>query len=408
MRKRKIKKFTYNNVKKYKEDILENPIILKMLGIELKRRRISTSKTLAEYSCGCSLSYLSKIENAKIIPNFMVLCDYCAQNGINEDELLSMLEIDALIDKLIYAYTFHNNDEVSQLVYQVNKFHNYKTDLVRLFHYAMLHDMEGLDDALVRLNCIYDDLEEQDRYILIYFNELNANYNHLYFDALMWHFKFRDSKNSALNALVSREYLIACLESSICNPTEVNSKLQGYFMNYNSLLDSEVTDAFRTCLIKSGLRFDTNSVRFFNRRQLILYHALSKDYASLVSMDLEKEKYDIFERLLVALFLNKISESKKIFKELKKDEISYSTLVKLEFFMDYISLHNIDLIEKIHEYHVNNIPYIHDMYYLNEFLMITLEVSLKTNHPEVFQEAYSAIAKLMATKFDTTQFVPKI
>jgi hypothetical protein len=43
--------------------------LYKIIGAELKRRRRAHSKTLTNLSSVCSISYISKIENGKIIPN---------------------------------------------------------------------------------------------------------------------------------------------------------------------------------------------------------------------------------------------------------------------------------------------------------------------------------------------------
>ncbi len=41
---------------------------VQIIGAELKRRRINQSQTLVNMSGICSVSYITKIENGKIIP----------------------------------------------------------------------------------------------------------------------------------------------------------------------------------------------------------------------------------------------------------------------------------------------------------------------------------------------------
>ena len=80
--------------------------IIKMIGAEIKRRRVMTSRTLNDYDLGCSISYQSKIEHGTIIPKYKVLLEYCLQNGITQEELNVMLTIDQKIDN----YLEQNNE----------------------------------------------------------------------------------------------------------------------------------------------------------------------------------------------------------------------------------------------------------------------------------------------------------
>ena len=109
--------------------------ILQMIGLELKRRRIMHSKNLNDYDCDVSISYLSKIENAKIIPKFSVLKDFCAQNGIQSDELNYMLQIDDRIKRVIDAIVENNKKYIQDEFFKVKIFNNYKFSLFKALYY---------------------------------------------------------------------------------------------------------------------------------------------------------------------------------------------------------------------------------------------------------------------------------
>ena len=60
---------------------------MQVIGAELKRRRIYKATTLVNLSSICSISYISKIENGKIIPKLHVLQELCEEQGISKEEL---------------------------------------------------------------------------------------------------------------------------------------------------------------------------------------------------------------------------------------------------------------------------------------------------------------------------------
>ena len=85
---------------------------MQVIGAELKRRRIYKATTLVNLSSICSISYISKIENGKIVPKYNVLRELCEEQGITREELNTLLEVDTLIDKCIEALFVNDKQKI--------------------------------------------------------------------------------------------------------------------------------------------------------------------------------------------------------------------------------------------------------------------------------------------------------
>ena len=100
---------------------------IQIIGAELKRRRINQSQTLVNLSGVCSISYISKIENGKIIPKMSVLRELCEEQGMSNEELETLLNIDSLIEKCIESMFWNDDGSISNIYKTVSLFDNYKT-----------------------------------------------------------------------------------------------------------------------------------------------------------------------------------------------------------------------------------------------------------------------------------------
>ena len=58
----------------------------------------------------CSISYLCKIENNKIIPNRLFLKEICKKLEMPEDKISSLLQLKPILDNVI-KYFFEENDK---------------------------------------------------------------------------------------------------------------------------------------------------------------------------------------------------------------------------------------------------------------------------------------------------------
>ena len=72
LKKKKTKNIVFANKK---IEVASSAEVIKMIGAEIKRRRIQMSRNLNDYDVGCSISYLSKMERGQIVPRYSSLED---------------------------------------------------------------------------------------------------------------------------------------------------------------------------------------------------------------------------------------------------------------------------------------------------------------------------------------------
>ena len=73
-----------------------------VLGTEIKNHRVSLSKTLSTVSSDlCSKSYISKLENSKIIPNKACLMELCNKLDISKEKIKYLFSLEDVLYKCL-------------------------------------------------------------------------------------------------------------------------------------------------------------------------------------------------------------------------------------------------------------------------------------------------------------------
>ena len=73
-----------------------------VLGTEIKNRRVSLSKTLSTVSSDlCSKSYISKLENSKIIPNKACLMELCNKLDMSKEKIKYLFSLEDVLYKCL-------------------------------------------------------------------------------------------------------------------------------------------------------------------------------------------------------------------------------------------------------------------------------------------------------------------
>ena len=77
----------------------------KIIGAEIRDRRISLSRTLVSLSYKiCSVSYLCKIENNKILPNKLFIRELCKRLDLEDDKINELLRLNLTLDDMVKNY----------------------------------------------------------------------------------------------------------------------------------------------------------------------------------------------------------------------------------------------------------------------------------------------------------------
>ena len=134
-----------------KIDSLENSY--ELIGIELKLRRTKLSKTL-EYICRntCSVSYLSKIENAEIKPNPKMLEEICKRLKITKESIDTINNSKKIYDD-IFKGLFNNDTKPLLDAYEkVKGLNNYRAKLIMFLYYIYFEDLRNAEKQYKELD----------------------------------------------------------------------------------------------------------------------------------------------------------------------------------------------------------------------------------------------------------------
>ena len=202
---------------------------IQIIGAELKRRRIYMSKTLVNLSGVCSISYISKIENGKIIPKYSVLRELCEEQGITEEELQTLLEVDDLINACIEALFWNNKVKIANIYNKINALDNYKVNMIKIIYEIVYQHWNNVELLLNSIKAIESNLSEKDFYLysilkMYYLNALNQ-----YPEVYDINKKLNNCKENYLLALAAKQKFIAVAMYGLENP---ESAYKNYYEKY--------------------------------------------------------------------------------------------------------------------------------------------------------------------------------
>lgn len=124
----------------------------KIIGAELRDRRISLSRTLVSLSYKiCSVSYLCKIENNKISPNRLYIRELCKRLDLEDDKVDELLRLTQTVLDVV-KFFYDGNDALILDAYNRGKgLLNYRYKIVEMVYHISKKD-------LYTANCISDSL----------------------------------------------------------------------------------------------------------------------------------------------------------------------------------------------------------------------------------------------------------
>ena len=293
---------------------------IQIIGAELKRRRINQSKTLVNLSSVCSVSYISKIENGKIIPKLNVLRELCEEQGISKDELNTLLTVDDLIDKCIEALFWENREKISDVYNKVYLFDNYKVTLIKTMYEMTYFHWDIVNHLLSSLYIIKDNLEERDFYLYtcLLMRYENATFN--YPGVFERYSDMNFCKNDFLMAIASKELFIAVAKYGLENPSlayqEYNKRYSALFNYSNELM----YDLLVETLVRANYRIPETLKKSLKPPMKLEYCLISNDFNELDNL-LLKYNPTQFEKLLITTAKKDYSMGEKIYKKLQLNKL---------------------------------------------------------------------------------------
>ena len=307
------------------------PEVLGIIGVELKRRRLQQSRTLDSFACGCSISYISKIENGRINPKYSILQELCNEQGIAKEELDCLIKINSFIEQAIVSTFYGKHYELNESCEQFENFDNYKVNLLRALNYLNYHDYDDAKKMIESLEYVVDKLVPLDFNIFIYLKMMLLINDYKFLDAHKLYFRLKAIDNKILNTMCYKAYFIALCNCGLENPTHYYAAL---CKKYNELLSVETNDVkklyFET-LVKLNYQLPEVIVGSMEIHYQIIYAYLHLDFEKLrklynlglnaydkllIAMSLQE--YEIAQKCLLELDYSKLKEKDNIIANLSK------------------------------------------------------------------------------------------
>ena len=150
-------------------------------GVEIKLRRCAYNITLEELAKDiCSISYLSKLENSQIKPNFLSLHDICQRLNIDDETIDVLMSLDKILINSVNAYFDKDVKKLTKYYESGKTLENYRYKLISLIYFIQTKEYEKATSIVNLLSKIVGTLSDIDLliyalfYDILYFKELNA------------------------------------------------------------------------------------------------------------------------------------------------------------------------------------------------------------------------------------------
>ena len=311
-----------------------DPEILGIIGIELKRRRRKQSRTLDSFDCGCSISYISKIENGKITPKYSILQELCSEQGISQIELDALISVNNLLNDAISATFYKKYDLVKMYCEGIAHFDNYKVNLLKAIDYVNHNLWDEALKIIPTITIIEDKLVDADYNILLYLQMRIENHFENYLKAHSIYKQIKLNDNMIINTLCYHEYFYAICKCGFENPTHYYEKLCNMYLKlFNNNLN-EINELYFKTLINLGCEVPQIVFDTFDVKNQIIYYIKHNKFKELLELK-ENNNLSSFEKMMIAMavkdYIDVINQYQKIdlenLKEKEKIMCNYCRLL---------------------------------------------------------------------------------
>ncbi len=293
---------------------------IQIIGAELKRRRINQSQTLVNLSNVCSVSYISKIENGKIIPKLHVLKELCEEQGITDEELETLLRVDELIEAAIEALFWGKKDKIGEIYKKVYTFDNYKVNLIKIMYEMTYFHWDIVNKLLNSIYIIRDNISERDFYLFKCLSMCYENAMCNYPSVFEIYNEMNFCKDEYLLAMASKELFVAIAKYGLENPSLA---YQEYSNRYHALFNysNEMAyDLLVETLVKANYRIPQTLKKSLKNPLKLQYCLVSNDLMEMEEL-LKVYKPTKFEALLIATYKKDYAVAEEAYKKLQLNKL---------------------------------------------------------------------------------------
>ena len=113
-----------------------------VVGVEIKNRRIALQRTLLSVSYKiCSISYLCKLENNRILGNTLYVREICDRVDLTKDKIDVLLNLKKILVGVVEAFIAGDIDYLKKAVIDGEGLNNYRYQIIQMVYYIAVFDL---------------------------------------------------------------------------------------------------------------------------------------------------------------------------------------------------------------------------------------------------------------------------
>ncbi len=156
-----------------------------IVGTEIKDRRLTLSRTLSAISNNiCSISYLCKIENNKIIPNKFYLKEICKKLHMQEDKVDALMGLKLTLDDVVKAYLRKDPLFIENAFIKGMGLINYRYKIIEFIYFISIKSLYKANIKANELMRLVSTMLDRDLVIFALFFGVLSFYNQDFLDAI--------------------------------------------------------------------------------------------------------------------------------------------------------------------------------------------------------------------------------
>lgn len=212
-----------------------------MIGTEIKRLRLSKSRTLSAIADNvCSVSYLCKIEKAQMKPNHHTLGEICKRLEIDDEQLNVLFKLKEMLF-LVVDYFYENNiKEIKRINEESKQFNNYRSKLIELIYMLSLKDIKKASSICEELFKIASAMYTNELNVFLVFYSLLSFYNEEYKETIDNLQSIASLNNDNIVSVIAYEILFKCYYKMNSPYTLlIGSNLDFFYLNQSNFKKSD-------------------------------------------------------------------------------------------------------------------------------------------------------------------------
>ena len=149
-----------------------------VFGLEVKNRRFDLEMTLYNVSKNiCSMSYLCKVENNKIVPNEYCVNEICNKLDIDNKTLKAINNVERNLLKLTKSYLYGEYHEIKIIFNESKSLKSYASDIISFIYYISIKDLANATTYFNKVNNLVSSMSNNELLIVSIFETIYYYFN---------------------------------------------------------------------------------------------------------------------------------------------------------------------------------------------------------------------------------------